>query len=92
MDNLTEIGRKTITANATVKRLDAPIGVKLAFIEVEGDVRYSIGDTAAALTANSGGALLQDGTKIDFKGISVYNFRMVSADGLDKSVHVTFMG
>lgn len=91
MDELTEVGRKTITADGTVKRLEAPIGVKLAFIEVEGDVRYSVGDTSATLSAATGGALLLDGTKIDIKGIAVYNFRVVSTDATSKAVHVTFL-
>jgi len=92
MTDLTEIGSKTLVATATAQRLAAPIGVKLAFIEVEGDIRYSIGDTAAALTDVSGGALLSNGTKIDIKGLAVYHFRMVSADGASKTVHITFLG
>ena len=90
MSDLKEVGSKTIVADSTVKRLDAPIGVKLAFVEVEGDVRYSVGDTSAALTATTGGALLLEGTKIDIKGIAVYNFRVISTDATS-NVHVTFL-
>ena len=92
MTELTEIGRKTIVVDATVKRLDAPINTKLAFIETEGDIRYSIGDTSEELTSSSGGALLLDGSKIDIKGLSVYHFRMISTDNFNKTIHITFMG
>ena len=92
MTNYTEIGRATINVGSAVNRLNAPIGTQLAFIEAEGAVRYSISDTAEALTKEGGGALLSAGTKIDIKGIAVYHFRMISAEDAASPVHITFFG
>lgn len=86
------IGSQVLTVGAAVIKPTIPIGTKLGFIETEGDVRYSVNNQDSNLTASTGGALLSDGTKIDFKGYDLFALRLISADATDKTVHLTYLG
>ena len=84
------IGFQTLSVGAVEVKPQIPIGSKLGFLEVEGDVRYSINNQDVNLTDSTGGALLMAGTKIDIQESDLYSLRLISADGTNQTVHLTY--
>lgn len=89
--NYQTIGTQHLSVGATITSPTIPIGATLCFVEVEGDVRYSVANQDSSLTASLGGAVLSEGTKIDISGYDLLTLRFISTDSDTKNVHLTYL-